>query len=500
MAYIGNSLAQGLVSGANIQDGTIDTPDLKASAVTLPKMDFSAGTANGVGYLNGSKAFTTGNALTFDGTNLIGTGRFQSQLIRIKSPAYSEIYFSTTDSAGNGAISYEHSVDTLKFYTNTTERLRIASAGQFGLGGGANYGTTGQVLTSQGANAAPIWSTVSGGGGTTTNALTIGTGLTGTSFNGSSAVTVGLATSGASAGTYGNSYSSGSYIYLPQITVDIYGRITNISQNYVSLGGGGGGYSFANIYVNGNPGATASSSSDTLNFVGSGATTVSYSSGAYKTITISSTAGAGGGSTGWYSMITTIGGITGLPVPTEYDGTMTNMASTKLFVGGEDSSYISGNQPSSGQWSSNSGSGTFSIYTNMDYSPGYSGSTININTSSGGVRFALAPKWSSSTNGSSNYYGSSYSGSSFGYYQGWMAAPSGTNRTWYGIVVVDQSGVTATAVNCTIHETKSSQYKTYFAISMTDAQVSTLYSTMGNICTFSTYVTMRAYSYYTYSM
>lgn len=44
-----------------------------------------------------------------------------------------------------------------KWFTNGSERFRIASAGQFGLGG-ANYGTSGQVLTSQGSGSAPIWS------------------------------------------------------------------------------------------------------------------------------------------------------------------------------------------------------------------------------------------------------------------------------------------------------------------------------------------------------
>ena len=40
--------------------------------------------------------------------------------------------------------------------TNNTERVRIGSSGQIGLGG-ANYGSSGQVLTSQGASAAPVW-------------------------------------------------------------------------------------------------------------------------------------------------------------------------------------------------------------------------------------------------------------------------------------------------------------------------------------------------------
>lgn len=44
-----------------------------------------------------------------------------------------------------------------------TERMRIASAGQIGIGG-ANYGTAGQVLTSGGAAAAPSWATVTATG------------------------------------------------------------------------------------------------------------------------------------------------------------------------------------------------------------------------------------------------------------------------------------------------------------------------------------------------
>ena len=43
-----------------------------------------------------------------------------------------------------------------------TERLRIASAGQIGLGG-ANYGTSGQALISNGSGSAPTWQDISAG-------------------------------------------------------------------------------------------------------------------------------------------------------------------------------------------------------------------------------------------------------------------------------------------------------------------------------------------------
>ena len=51
---------------------------------------------------------------------------------------------------------YFNTVHTADF--NSTERFRIASAGQLGIGG-ANYGTSGQVLQSQGSSSAPQWAT-----------------------------------------------------------------------------------------------------------------------------------------------------------------------------------------------------------------------------------------------------------------------------------------------------------------------------------------------------
>jgi len=46
--------------------------------------------------------------------------------------------------------------DTILFDTAGSERFRVGSAGQLGIGG-ATYGTSGQVLTSGGASAAPQW-------------------------------------------------------------------------------------------------------------------------------------------------------------------------------------------------------------------------------------------------------------------------------------------------------------------------------------------------------
>ena len=46
--------------------------------------------------------------------------------------------------------------------SSPTERLRIGSSGQIGLGG-ANYGTSGQVMTSNGSGSAPTWQDAGGG-------------------------------------------------------------------------------------------------------------------------------------------------------------------------------------------------------------------------------------------------------------------------------------------------------------------------------------------------
>ena len=62
--------------------------------------------------------------------------------------------------------------NTLQFYTSQgatpTERFRIAANGAFGLSG-TNYGTSGQVLTSQGSGSAPIWTSITSGTGTVTS-------------------------------------------------------------------------------------------------------------------------------------------------------------------------------------------------------------------------------------------------------------------------------------------------------------------------------------------
>jgi len=82
------------------------------------------------------------------------------------SPFYVGQDSSTGGSFGKGAyasVLWQVGAYPLIFSTSNAERLRIASTGAFGLSG-ANYGSSGQVLTSGGSGAAPTWTTVSSGG------------------------------------------------------------------------------------------------------------------------------------------------------------------------------------------------------------------------------------------------------------------------------------------------------------------------------------------------
>lgn len=111
---------------------------------------YTGSTANTVLYLNGSKIPTSSSALTFDGTDFATTGKVTAtKLVPTGNAA-----------AGNGM--YLPTTNTLAWSTNGSERFRIGSSGEFGLAG-ANYGTSGQVLASQGAGAAPVWANAATG-------------------------------------------------------------------------------------------------------------------------------------------------------------------------------------------------------------------------------------------------------------------------------------------------------------------------------------------------
>jgi hypothetical protein len=101
-----------------------------------------------------------------DRTLIIGTGSNDSAIqIHSGTTNYGAVYFGDATSGNarySGYVEYKHNDNFIRFGTNEAERLRIASSGQIGLGG-ANYGTAGQVITSNGSGSAPTWQDASGG-------------------------------------------------------------------------------------------------------------------------------------------------------------------------------------------------------------------------------------------------------------------------------------------------------------------------------------------------
>jgi hypothetical protein len=111
---------------------------------------YTGGTANGVAYLNGSKVLTTGSALTFNGTSLgigsssygdagtitasIGVAGTTAGGLQLWASSAQEHYIQWGDSTSGsatyaGAISYSHASDFMRFWTASSEQMRLTSTG-----------------------------------------------------------------------------------------------------------------------------------------------------------------------------------------------------------------------------------------------------------------------------------------------------------------------------------------------------------------------------------
>jgi hypothetical protein len=174
MAVIGNAPFQGLVSGGNIIDASIEGVDLSTSAIAArlgytpvdpgaavfsANPTISSGTANGIAYLNGSKVVTTGSNLTFDGTQYqklttvtYSDGGFVNARTTLSGGTFNTYDFveGTTVTGylrnygsifGSNKDNQLHLWNTqnapLVFGTNNAERMRLTNIGLgVGLGGG----------------------------------------------------------------------------------------------------------------------------------------------------------------------------------------------------------------------------------------------------------------------------------------------------------------------------------------------------------------------------
>ena len=98
---------------------------------------YSAGTANGVMYLNGSNVVTTGSGLVFDGTNFATTGTASATKLI------------PTGGAATGNGMYLPAANTLAWSNNGTETMRLDSSGNLLVGTttGAGLGVTVQPIS-----------------------------------------------------------------------------------------------------------------------------------------------------------------------------------------------------------------------------------------------------------------------------------------------------------------------------------------------------------------
>jgi hypothetical protein len=135
------------ISGDKVEGGTINAITINTlTATNNPTL--SAGTANGVTYLNGSKVLTSGSGLTTNGSSLgvgssdfggagsinvsVGVAGTTTGGLQLWSTTTGQHYVQFGDGTAGaatyaGAIGYSHATDQMFFYANGTEAMRLTS-------------------------------------------------------------------------------------------------------------------------------------------------------------------------------------------------------------------------------------------------------------------------------------------------------------------------------------------------------------------------------------
>ena len=143
----GENLDVSAISGGSVTVSGISTVDVRTNTLTV------AGVSTFTGQVDMSNVLNVTNDLNI--TN--GIIRRDNKLW-LQAGSGTPTYYAGTPSGAAG----DHVFKTFAG-GSTNERFRIGADGDIGLNG-ENYGTSGQVLTSQGAGSAATWTTVSSGG------------------------------------------------------------------------------------------------------------------------------------------------------------------------------------------------------------------------------------------------------------------------------------------------------------------------------------------------
>ena len=203
-------------------------------------ISFSGGTlsATGSGGTVTSVGLSLPSIFSVSGSPVTGSGTLTATL---NSETANTFFAAPNGSAGTPTFRALVAADVPTLNQNTTgTAASVTGATQSAITSIPNIATVGTITTGV-WNGTPVANSylanssitingnaVSLGGSTTVTAvnpyaLTIGTGLSGTSYNGASAVTIALANSGVTAGTYGSAS------VIPVLTVNAQGQITSIS-------------------------------------------------------------------------------------------------------------------------------------------------------------------------------------------------------------------------------------------------------------------------------
>jgi len=133
------------LTAANVAPATDVVPIVDTSATETKKITakdlvdgaLNGGTANGVLYLNGSKAATSGSAFTYDGTavTLGGSGSGIARLsVRGTGTTSATASIEGNNSAGNTRFLVQDDGATRFFGSSNSETMRLDSSGNLGIG------------------------------------------------------------------------------------------------------------------------------------------------------------------------------------------------------------------------------------------------------------------------------------------------------------------------------------------------------------------------------